>query len=72
MLREGKYKYIRYAVEGETEELYDLEKDPDELTNLAGQPSLRKQLVAMREATVAELKRTDAGIADKLPKVAGQ
>lgn len=72
MLRENKYKYIRYTVEGETEELYDLDADPEELTNLAMQPELKDQLLAMRTATIAELKRTGAGIVDNLPKVAGQ
>ncbi|MEQ9407242.1 MAG: sulfatase-like hydrolase/transferase [Fuerstiella sp.] len=72
MLREGRYKYVRYVVEGETEELYDLEADPEELTNLARQPALQKKLVALRKATVAELRRTGAGIADHLPRVAGQ
>jgi arylsulfatase A-like enzyme len=72
MLREGKYKYIGYMVEGEIEELYDLQVDPDELTNIASEPAMQKQLLALRAATVAELKRTDAGIAADLPKVAGQ
>ena len=71
MLRQGKFKYIRYVVEGETEELYDLEKDPDELTNLAANPTYQKQLRAMRQATLEELKRTDAGIVSRLPAVAG-
>ena len=72
MLREGRYKYIRYVVERETEELYDLQADPEELTNLASRPELRQQLLALRAATLAELKRTQAGIVDHLPKVAGE
>ncbi len=70
MFREGTYKYIRYAVEGEVEELYNLEDDPDELHNLASQPAMREQLLAMRAATLAELERTGAGIAGHLPAVA--
>lgn len=71
MLREGPYKYIRYMVEGEIEELYDLRNDPDELTNIASEPAMQKQLRALRAATIAELKRTGAGIVANLPRVAG-
>lgn len=39
LLRSGKYKYAsRNFVAGETEEIYDLDQDPDELTNLVSQP----------------------------------
>lgn len=67
LLRDGPYKYIRYMVEGETEELYDLEKDPDELNNLASNPNFHAQLVQLREKAKAELKRTDAPFVDNLP-----
>ena len=43
---------------------------PDELTNLSEMPDMKQQLVSLRTATVAELKRTGAGIADNLPAVA--
>ena len=69
MLREGKFKYIRYVVDGETEELYDLTADPDELNNLAGDPKLKDQLLGMRAALLEELQRTNAPIADNLPPV---
>ncbi|MDG2128292.1 MAG: sulfatase-like hydrolase/transferase [Fuerstiella sp.] len=72
MLRQGRYKYIRNLVEGEIEELYDLHDDPDELTNVAMKPELQDQLIALRKATIAELKRTDAGIVNRLPHVAGE
>ena len=36
-LRTDRYKYIRNLLPGETEELYDMKKDPDELINLAMQ-----------------------------------
>jgi arylsulfatase A-like enzyme len=68
-LRLGRYKYIRNLVEGEIEELYDLESDPEELDNLALVSKHDRTLQALREATVAELRRTDAGFADRLPKV---
>jgi arylsulfatase A-like enzyme len=68
LLRDGKYKYIRNFVEGETEELYDLEADPDELTNLAFRSDQAGRLVSLRKKTIEELKRTDAKFVDRLPK----
>ena len=70
LLRDGKYKYIRTLEEGEIEELYDIERDPEELTNLALDAKHADQVKRLREATVAELRRTKAGMAEKLPKVA--
>ena len=34
-LRTDRYKYIRNLLPGETEELYDMKNDPEELVNLA-------------------------------------
>ncbi len=68
LLRDGNYKYIRYFVEGETEELYDLEKDPEELKNLAAYPDQMERLAVLREKTKGELRRTDARFVDILPK----
>ena len=67
-MRDGRYKYIRTLVEGETEEVYDLEADPEELTNLAARSEHRPLLESLRAKTLAELKRTDAGFIDNLPK----
>ncbi len=66
-LHDGRYKYIRTLVAGEIEELYDLESDPEELTNLALNPEYRARAKSMRKAMVAELRRTDCGFADSLP-----
>ena len=63
----GRHKYIRTLVEGEVEELYNLEADPEELTNLALDPKYLTKLREMRAATLAELKRTDAGLVNSLP-----
>jgi arylsulfatase A-like enzyme len=52
---------------GETEELYNLKSDPEELVNLAQLPQHAKKLRTLRKATVAELKRTDAKMVDSLP-----
>lgn len=75
MLRAGKYKYIRYLVEGETEEVYDLETDPEELRNLAytssdaGPQVSTTVLRRLRQAALAELQRTEAPFAARLPSV---
>lgn len=68
-LRKGHLKYIRTLEEGEIEELYDLEKDPEELHNLALDRQYAGELKALRAATIAELKRTKAAMADRLPSV---
>ncbi|OUT55586.1 MAG: hypothetical protein CBB71_19665 [Rhodopirellula sp. TMED11] len=67
MLSEGKYKYIRNLVSGETEELYQMQQDPEELTNLAQSPQHRELLLQFRQSMIRELKRTDAGMVDQLP-----
>ena len=57
-IRYGKYKYIRTLVAGEMEEIYDLEADPEELTNLALRPEHQVRLNDLRARCVAELRRT--------------
>ncbi len=69
MFRSGQYKYVRPLNANDLEELYDLRKDPDELDNLAVKPKYRKTLTQFREAAVAELRRTGAGFADRMPSV---
>jgi arylsulfatase A-like enzyme len=66
-LRDGKTKYIRTLVENEIEELYDLDKDPDELRNLALEPEHRAALARMRQMMIAELRRTDCGFVEGMP-----
>jgi arylsulfatase A-like enzyme len=68
-LRSGRHKYIRTLVAGEIEELYDLEADPEELANLAPDPGHAARLAGLREALVAEMRRTGAALADRLPPV---
>lgn len=67
-IRYGKYKYIRTLIAGEMEEIYDVEADPKELTNLALRPGSAKLLADLRQKAIAELKRTQAGFADALPR----
>ncbi|HTI49937.1 MAG TPA: sulfatase, partial [Planctomycetaceae bacterium] len=67
MLRDGRHKYIRTLQAGEPEEIYDLDSDPEELTNLALQPDRRTLLESLRTKAIAELRRTDAGFVDAMP-----
>ena len=66
-LNDGTWKYIRYLRKGETEELYDLQADPEELHNLADEPKQSSRLQRMRELMIAEAKRTRAEFADAIP-----
>jgi arylsulfatase A-like enzyme len=68
MVAEGRFKYIRNLIEGEMEELYDLDKDPQELTNLALNPRHSKRLAAYRTKAIEELRRTEAPFANAMPK----
>lgn len=67
LLRDGRFKYVRNLVAGETEELYDLAADPDELLNLAEKPEQAERLTSLRAKTIAELRRTEAKFVDRLP-----
>ena len=68
-LRTDRYKYIRSLIPGETEELYDMENDPEELVNLAQDKSHRDLLRKLRKETIHELKRTGCVFAEKMPPV---
>jgi arylsulfatase A-like enzyme len=67
LLRSGNLKYVRTLVAGQTEELCDLKRDPEELKNLARDAAYAGQLQALREQAVSELTRTDAGFVDRMP-----
>ncbi|QDU31536.1 Arylsulfatase [Anatilimnocola aggregata] len=69
-LRSGKLKYVRTLKAGETEELYDLATDPEELTNVIGSDKYQTQLSELRTLMTAELKRTEAGFIEHMPKTA--
>ncbi len=50
-VREGRYKLIEYAVSGQrTTQLFDLETDPFEMHNLAGDPAHAGVLARLRQA----------------------
>ncbi len=67
LLRDGRYKYVRYLIPGETEELYHLGEDPEELVNLADDPDQQQRLQQLRNVAQQELHRTDAKFADSMP-----
>jgi arylsulfatase A-like enzyme len=69
MLRKGQYKYVRPLIKGELEELYDLKSDPEELKNLATHADSSETLGDFRSAAIAELKRTGAEFAERMPPV---
>jgi arylsulfatase A-like enzyme len=66
-VRDGKYKYIRYLIANEIEEVYDLKADPEELTNLAMKPAHGDLLARLRRTMAEELRRTEAGFIDHMP-----
>ncbi len=57
MVRGPRYKYMHY-LEGNGEELYDLEKDPGEMNNLAGNPKYSKVLTEHRAMLDDYIQRT--------------
>lgn len=69
MIRSGRFKYIRTLVENEIEELYDIDEDPEELTNLALNADYQKILQKLRGETIAEMRRTGWKLVDHLPSV---
>jgi arylsulfatase A-like enzyme len=56
-LRNARFKYVRYFDHGDHEFLHDLESDPDELVNLAGDPKYADTLQAMRQRTDARVEQ---------------
>ena len=68
MIRERKYKYVRPLVT-DLEELYDMEKDPDELDNLAVKREHQATLKRLRAALIVELRRHKAGFVDNMPPI---
>ena len=48
MIRKGKWKYVHY-VEGYPSQLFNLEEDPNELTDLGAQPDCSNQLLVMEQ-----------------------
>lgn len=68
MMRDGKYKYIRHFKDNVIEEIYDLEKDPKELNNLAVNPEYKTLLKKLRAKTIEEFHKQDGDFVDLLPE----
>jgi len=66
MQREKHLKYVRPLID-DLEEMYDLNRDPQELDNLAQKAEHRATVTRLRNSTLAELRRTKAGFVDRLP-----
>jgi arylsulfatase A-like enzyme len=66
-LRHKDLKYVRYLTGNEAEELYDLEADPDELTNLAGDSDYRDALDKYRRLWWQEMEMADADFLKHVP-----
>ncbi len=68
-LRQGEIKYVRYLAGPDPEELYDLNADPEELTNLAGQAKYQKILGEFRARLLEELQLADAEFITNMEKL---
>jgi arylsulfatase A-like enzyme len=68
MMREGRYKYVRYLYADYIEELFDLEADPAELTNLALRQEHHSLLAAFRTKLVDAFAARGATYLDLLPE----
>jgi arylsulfatase A-like enzyme len=55
-LRDERWKLIRYP-EVDRVQLFDLQSDPDEISNLADRPEQAGRVAAMTAALAAEMKR---------------
>ena len=59
-IRTQRYKLMHFYQFGEEWELYDLKKDPDELTNLYGNPKHQKLAARLKKQEQAELEKRAA------------
>jgi arylsulfatase A-like enzyme len=63
-VRDVRWRYIRY-MDG-AEELYDMEKDPDEFKNLAGDPSFAAEIARLKKWIPTEQKPHVPGSRDRI------
>ncbi len=68
MMRKGQYKYIRYIYHDYIEELYDMQNDPEELTNLAVDNNYHDILNKYRNETIELFKKRGATFTHLLPE----
>jgi N-acetylglucosamine-6-sulfatase len=52
-IRMGRYKYIHWLGREGVDELYDVERDPFEMTNLIGRPAMRATIASLRRELAA-------------------
>ena len=64
-MRGQRFKYVRYVDEKNYEFLHDLNDDPDELTNLAGNSKYSSILVEMRKLTDQRVKQLGTSFTDE-------
>lgn len=67
MLRDGRYKYVRHLQKDTIEELYDLDADPLELTNLAVDTRHHSTLARLRKRAADEVRQKDGEFVNHLP-----
>lgn len=70
-LTDGRKKYVWLVATGE-EQFFDLDSDPQELHNLAGQESWQSTLSAWRQRLIAELENRPEGFTDGERLIAGR
>ncbi len=63
-LRGNQYKFIQYHGIWDIDELYDIQKDPHETTNLIFEPSLQGKIRQLRARLFEEMKKTNG---DRIP-----
>ena len=70
-IRSQRFKYVWFSGDGH-EQLFDLEADPREEQDLAGDPGFGEELVRHRELLIAELAGREEGFVDGGALVAGR
>lgn len=58
-LRGDRYKFIRYHGVWDSDELYDLQKDPEEMKNLIRDPAHAKVAAAMTQRLFEQLRQSN-------------
>ena len=67
MMRDGRFKYIRHMKADTIEEVYDLQRDPLELDNLAADTSFASELKQLRTKAADEVRKKGGEFVDYLP-----